>query len=353
MRSFGTSRPERRVGRRVRTTTLVASCLLSALLVACGDDDAPSVASASPDVESAATTVPAGGVVDAPPAASAVVTAEAAPATTDQFTTSTDASRPTAPSVPDSATAPDSASGPCEVGYEVVSTRPHDPTAFTQGLVVDGDVFHESTGLYGESTVRTVDPDTGQVLRSTPLPAEHFGEGLTLFDDLLYQLTWREGVVHVYDRSLTRLETRSWPGEGWGLTTDGTELILSDGTPTLFWIDPTSWTAGRTVTVTDDGQPLSLLNELEFVDGAVLANVWMTPIVAIVDPNSGDVTGRLDLTALLPDPATLVDPADDVLNGVALDPATGHLFVTGKRWSTMFELDVDRSCWPDAGGTTP
>jgi glutaminyl-peptide cyclotransferase len=339
MHTTGTRRPDRRAAWHVRATAVVASCLLSMVAVGCGDDDTPSVASAPPAVDAAPTTIG-----DAPAAPTAAPTTD--PTISDASGTDT-APIDTAPI--DTVTT----TGPCQVRYEIVSTRPHDPTAFTQGLIVDGDVLHESTGLYGQSTVRTVDPDTGEVLRSTPLPAEHFGEGLTLFDGLLYQLTWREGVVHVYDRSLTRVDTRAWAGEGWGLTTDDTALVLSDGSSTLFWIDPATWTPTRTITVTDAGRPVSLLNELEWVDGAVLANVWMSPLVVIVDPTSGEVTGQLDLTALLPDPATLTDPRDDVLNGVALDPSTGHLLVTGKRWPTLYELDVDRTCWPAGSDAAP
>jgi glutamine cyclotransferase len=241
----------------------------------------------------------------------------------------------------------------CTVSYRVVDSVAHDPDAFTQGLVVDGGIMYESTGLYGESTVRAVDPGTGEVLGLTGLPTGHFGEGLALAGDRLLQLTWREGVVHVYDRSLAPVGTIPLEGEGWGLTTDGGQLVLSDGTPVLRWVDPTTFATQRAVTVTDDGEPVELLNELELVDGAVLANVWLDRVIVVIDPASGEVTGRLDLSALVPPADELTDPADDVLNGIALDPATGHVYVTGKRWPQLHELELDRACWPTGTAARP
>jgi glutamine cyclotransferase len=344
----GATGPIEDADRHVRTgpgrTVRAASCLLVGVIAvvgaSCGDDDraADTATSLAAPATSGATAVD--------PAATGVTDV------TDASTVPPEAVTPETPGTTGPVD-PSAVDAPCSVAYEVLAELPHDRLAFTQGLVVDGDVLHESTGLYGESTVRTVDPATGDVLRETSLPDDHFGEGLALLGDELFQLTWREGVVHVYDRELERLRTISTSGEGWGLTTDGDELVLSDGSPVLSWIDPDSWTTTRTVLVTEAGQPVPELNELELVDGAVLANVWRQPVVAVVDPADGTVTGWLDLTALLPDPSALDDPSNDVLNGIALDPATGHLFVTGKRWPVMYELDVDRACWPAGTGATP
>jgi glutamine cyclotransferase len=219
----------------------------------------------------------------------------------------------------------------------VVARRPHDPKAFTQGLLFADGALFESTGRYGESSLRRVDPETGRVARRVALPPQVFGEGLALFHGELYQLTWREGRCFVYDA--TTLEKRrelTYEGEGWGLTTDGGSLlVMSDGSSTLRFVDPASFRVGREVRVHDGERAVDRLNELEWARGEILANVWGASTIARIDPGSGAVLGYLDLSGL-PEPQH--DDPDAVLNGIAYDAERDRLFVTGKRWSSVFEI---------------
>ncbi|MCS6845006.1 MAG: glutaminyl-peptide cyclotransferase [Caldilineales bacterium] len=224
--------------------------------------------------------------------------------------------------------------------YRVLNRFPHDPRAFTQGLVYLDGVFYESTGLRGQSTVRIVDPPTGQVLQQVALPEPYFGEGIAVLGDRLYQLTWQEGTGFVYDRhTLAPLGTWSYPGEGWGLTTDGNRLIMSDGSHQLRILDPATLQEIERLAVVDAfGQPVVRLNELEHIEGEVWANVWQTDLIARVDLATGRVAGWVDLSGLLP-PEERTQPVD-VLNGIAYDAATGRLFVTGKWWPWVYEIEV-------------
>jgi glutamine cyclotransferase len=224
-------------------------------------------------------------------------------------------------------------------GYRVLAAFPHDPSAFTQGLVYQDGTFYEGTGLRGQSTLRKVDPATGQVLQGARLPDEYFGEGIALLGDKLYQLTWQENTGFIFAKdTLELLGTWRYPGEGWGLTTDGQQLIMSDGTATLHFLDPATLAVQRTVQVWDGLEPVLRLNELEWVEGEIWANVWQTDLIARIDPQSGRVTGWVDLSGLLP-PEDRAQPVD-VLNGIAYDSATGRLFVTGKLWPKLFEIAV-------------
>ena len=221
------------------------------------------------------------------------------------------------------------------VAWHTVATRPHDATAFTEGLVAHSGALLESTGMEGSSTVRRVRATTGAVLRRSANPRGVFGEGLTVLRGTAWQLTWRDHRIYGYDpRTLARRSNRPYPHEGWGLTTDGTSLIASDGTPTLRWMNPRTLAVGHTISVTDDGQPVAHLNELEMIDGAIWANVWLTNRVAIIDPTDGHVRAWLDLASLNP---KLVNP-DAVLNGIAVDPVTRLPIVTGKLWSRMYVI---------------
>ena len=221
--------------------------------------------------------------------------------------------------------------------YAVVHAYPHDPDAFTQGLVyLDGHLL-ESTGLNGKSTLRRVELATGRVLQQVRVPSQYFAEGMTALGGKIYQLTWQNQKGFVYDLATFALEREfSYSGEGWGLTTDGRSLILSDGTDRLRFLDPATLTVTRTVAVTRDGQPLRLLNELEFIRGEVYANIWQSQTVARIDPATGRVVGLIDFAGLLP--AADRTPATDVLNGLAYDAATDRLFVTGKHWPKLFEV---------------
>lgn len=225
-------------------------------------------------------------------------------------------------------------------GYQVVHTYPHDAKAFTQGLVfVDGHLY-ESTGQNGKSSVRMVDLYTGQVLQKHDLPAEYFGEGLTDWGSTLVQLTWISHKGFVYDRfSFSVLKTFACEGEGWGLTHDSMNLILSDGTAYLRFLDPKSFREIRRLKVTDEnGQAVEKLNELEYVRGEIYANVWHSDEIARISPRTGKVVGWIDLTGII-DPRELHDP-EAVLNGIAYDAAGDRLFVTGKLWPKLFEIKV-------------
>jgi glutamine cyclotransferase len=222
--------------------------------------------------------------------------------------------------------------------YQVVHTYPHDPTAFTQGLqYVDG-VLYEGTGLNGKSSIRKVKLDTGEVLQKRDVSAEHFGEGITVWKDEMFELTWRTHTAFVYDRATFEPKKRfSYPGEGWGLTHDGTSLIMSDGSDQLRVIDPATFVERRRINVVAAGAPLKNLNELEYVKGEIFANVWQTDYVARIEPNTGRVTGYVDLRGLLtPEERSKTD----VLNGIAYDAQRDRLFVTGKLWPKLFEIRI-------------
>ncbi|MDW8396036.1 MAG: glutaminyl-peptide cyclotransferase [Anaerolineae bacterium] len=221
--------------------------------------------------------------------------------------------------------------------YQVIATYPHDPEAFTQGLLYADGVLFESTGLNGRSSLRRVQLETGTVLQRRDLEAQYFAEGLALVGDRLIQLTWQNRVGFVYDRtSFALLQTWSYSTEGWGLTYDGQHLIMSDGSSTLRFLDPQTFAEVRSVLVTDRGQPVERLNELEYVNGEVFANVWLTDWVVRIDPNDGRVVGWVDFSGLLSE-ADRQQPVD-VLNGIAYDPQGDRLFVTGKLWPKLFEV---------------
>ena len=224
-------------------------------------------------------------------------------------------------------------------GYRVVRTYPHDRNAFTQGLVYLDGVLYESTGLNGRSSLRSVELASGRVLQSRPVSAEYFAEGLAFLQNKLFQLTWQNGVAFVYDRmSFRPLATLKYPGEGWGLTTDGQHLILSDGSPTLRFLDPATFRELKRITVSDRGRPVSQLNELEWVKGEIYANVWQTDRLVRISPSTGRVLGWVDLTGLLTDAERY--SGVDVLNGIAYDAQGDRLFVTGTLCPKLFEIKI-------------
>ncbi len=225
-------------------------------------------------------------------------------------------------------------------GYEIVRSYPHDPQAFTQGLTYHDGHLYEGTGLAGQSSIRKVKLESGEVVQIQRLDPQYFGEGITIWQNALVQLTWQSEIGFVYDRAtFQRTRTFTYRGEGWGLTQDGKRLIMSDGQPDgmLRFIDPVSMKETGRLAVRDRSRPIVGLNELEIVKGEIYANVWQTDRIARISPSTGRVTGWIELSGLLsPREAAGVD----VLNGIAYDPAGDRLFVTGKLWPKLFEIKV-------------
>ena len=227
-------------------------------------------------------------------------------------------------------------------GYRVINVFPHDSRAFTQGLIYRDGVLYESTGQFGQSTLRRVELTTGRVLQQHALDPKYFAEGLTEWRGKLLQLTWQTGIGFVYDRETFKLErTFEYKGEGWGLTHDGKRLILSDGSSALRFFNPDTFQETGRVVVRDRGKPLDQLNELEYMKGEIFANVWHSTRIARIAMPSGEVTGWIDLTGLMP-PRDVGNNPDAVLNGIAYDAAGDRLFVTGKLWPRLFEIRLER-----------
>jgi len=223
--------------------------------------------------------------------------------------------------------------------YDVTARYPHDPAAYTEGLVWGDGALYESTGLNAQSDVRRVDLKTGRVLASRALAANRFGEGLTLLHGRLFQLTWKDGVAYTYDpATLTPGDSFHYAGEGWGLTTDGHSLILSDGSNRIRFLDPDSFHVTKTIAVVDGNLPVNELNELEYVNGEIYANIWHDNRIVTIDPQTGHINGWIDLTGLLP-PGDVQDE-EAVLNGIAYDQIGNRLFVTGKLWPRLFEIKL-------------
>ena len=225
-------------------------------------------------------------------------------------------------------------------GYEVVNVYPHDRSAFTQGLLYRDGVLYESTGLNGRSSLRKVQLETGKVLQQISVESRYFAEGLTDWGSRLVQLTYQTNVGFVYDlASFKRLQTFSYEGEGWGLARDARRLVMSDGTPTLRFLDPQTFRVTGRLPVTDGNLPVDDLNELEMIDGQIYANVWLTDRIAMISPDSGRVTGWINLAGLMPRGSV---SGDAVLNGIAYDAQRKRLFVTGKLWPSLFEIRIRR-----------
>lgn len=228
-------------------------------------------------------------------------------------------------------------------GFRIVNTYPHDPQAFTQGLVYHNGFLYEGTGLYGQSSLRKVELKTGRVLQSRALPQKYFGEGITLFQSRFYQLTWQNQEGFIYDLSFNPVGRFTYQTEGWGLTHDGQRLIMSDGSAQLFFLNPRTLRPERTLTVRAGGQPVTRLNELEYIQGRIWANVWQTSRIAIIDPQSGQVEAWLDLSGLSLLAQARNPSPDAVLNGIAYDSQNQRTFVTGKLWPFLFEIEVVRN----------
>jgi glutamine cyclotransferase len=225
-------------------------------------------------------------------------------------------------------------------GYQIVNVYPHSSLAFTQGLVYDEGVLYEGTGLYGRSSLRRVDLETGRVLQQTHLDRTLFGEGVALWKDRIIQLTWQSGLGLVYGKeNLTGICNFSYQTEGWGITSDNKSLIMSDGTDILHILDPESFAETGQILVTANGTPLKGLNELEYIKGQIYANVWPTNWIAIISPESAEVKGKIDLQGIL-QKNDIQGSKVDVLNGIAYDAREDSLFVTGKLWPKLFEIKL-------------
>ena len=242
-----------------------------------------------------------------------------------------------AQSAPPAETTAPAETSPVIYDVEVVARYPHDPDAFTQGLLWHDGHLYESTGQVGRSQIRKVDPTTGEVLAARDIPVDQFGEGLALWDDELVSLTWRNGVIHRWSLyGLEPVRSDPLPYEGWGLTVLGDQLVASDGSATLRFLDPQTYAVQRELTVTLDGKPVPRLNELEAIDGLIWANQWYSQAIVGIDPASGAIRSIVDMSPLVREVAA-ADPGG-VLNGIAHDPQADRWFVTGKLWPTMFEV---------------
>ena len=226
--------------------------------------------------------------------------------------------------------------------YKVINTYPHDRSAFTEGLVFEDGVLYEGTGLHGHSTLRRVKLETGEILQICELPPQFFGEGVTIYENKLIQLTWKSHIGFVYDKySFKLLQEFNYPDEGWGITHDGKNLIMSDGTSTLHFLDPETFEEIGQIEVSANNIPVTRINELEYIQGEIYANIWQTERIARIDPLTGQVVGWIDLKGIL-------NPEDDsetvdVLNGIAYDAKNDRLFVTGKFWPKLFEIELIKS----------
>ena len=226
-------------------------------------------------------------------------------------------------------------------GYKVVHRYPHDTHAYTEGLFYRDGYLYESTGMIGASSIRKVELTTGHVLQKRDLPPPDYGEGIVAWHNKLVELTWQSQHGYTYELDSFRPTGKfEYPGEGWALTADSRHLYMSDGTPFIRVLDPETLEQVSSIMVTADGQPVKNLNELEWVKGQLYANVWLTSRIARIDPLSGNVVGWIDLSGLGPKPDQLQDPSNDVLNGIAYDAKNDRLFVTGKQWPTVYEIEL-------------
>lgn len=250
--------------------------------------------------------------------------------------TPSNSSTPTAAPAPASSQAARVEEAPV-YSYDVVESYPHDTKAYTQGLVFHDGLLYESTGQYGESSLRKVELKKGKVKKKIEVPGQYFAEGMTILNGKIYQLTWQQNKGFIYDLKDFKLEGEfTYDGEGWGLTTDGQSLILSDGTDRLRFMDPANFRVTRTISVVDGQQPLADINELEYIHGEIYANVWKTDRIARIDPATGRIKAWIDLSGLRPE-ETLRN-TENVLNGIAYDSGNDRLYVTGKRWPRLFEI---------------
>lgn len=228
-----------------------------------------------------------------------------------------------------------------EYRYEVISTRPHNHSYFTEGLEYDGTILYESIGNYGKSKLIKMNLATGQVIKEINIPTKYFAEGITVFNNQIYQLTYRERTGFIYNKdTLALVKTFAVNSDGWGLTNNGSQLIMSNGSSVLNYIDPVTLKVTRTLNVTVDNQPVNYLNELEYIDGKIFANIWPSSLIVIIDPQSGKVTGWFDIKAL--NPKLVCKPAECIANGIAYNAQDKTLLLTGKYWPTIYVVKISK-----------
>ncbi len=231
---------------------------------------------------------------------------------------------------------------PANISFQVLNIFPHDTSSFTQGLIWHEGKLWEGTGWYAESKLLQTDYKTGKAIKSVKLPDNEFGEGITILNNKIYQLTWQEHKVYKYDlKTLKQEKVFDWPYDGWGITTDGTSLIVSTGGSNLYWVDPSTFKITKTLGVSDNNGYVDSINELEWINGFIYANKYLTDYILKIDPSSGQVVGKLNLTGLLQQSNQPIAVNTDVLNGIAFNPTTGNLFITGKRWPALYELKMN------------
>jgi glutamine cyclotransferase len=231
---------------------------------------------------------------------------------------------------------------PATINYNIVASYPHDTSYYTEGFQLYKDYLFESTGNYGKSKLVKMELKTGKPIKEISLDEKYFGEGLTVLDDTIYQMTYKEKTGFVYDMNFKKIRTFTYETEGWGMTTDGKSLIMSDGTSNLYYRDPKNFSTQKIVSVTDNNGPVANVNELELVDGYIYANIWNTNDIIKIDPSNGHVIGKMDFTGLLEKagkPGANFDTGN-VLNGIAYDPAKKTLLITGKLWPLIFEVKL-------------
>lgn len=227
---------------------------------------------------------------------------------------------------------------PAAISYSVMNAFPHDTTAFTQGLEIYNNELYEGTGEYGESTLRKVDLKTGKVLKQISIDSTYFGEGITIFNNKLYELTWQNHIVLEYDLNFNLLKKINIPYDGWGLTHDAQHLILSDGSSNIYFLQPETLKTLKTINVADNYGMLNNLNELEYINGFIYANVWQTDNIVKIDPATGNIVGKIELPDLLKKNGKEIHNQDFVLNGIAYDSTTKKTYITGKSWPLLFEV---------------
>jgi glutamine cyclotransferase len=243
----------------------------------------------------------------------------------------------------DTATATNTIAPPANITYNIVAAYPHDTSSFTEGLIWQNNSLYESTGLEGKSRLMKINIKNGKATDSVILDNSIFGEGITLLDNKIYQLTWVNHKVYVYDaKTLKKIKELTWAHDGWGLTTNGTDLIISTGESNIYFVDPETFKIRKTLGVSDNNGPVGNLNELEFINGVIYANIYLYDYIVKIDPANGNILGKIDLSSLRGKAAQQVDTdKDNVLNGIAYDSAKKSLYVTGKNWPVLFEMKVN------------